>query len=119
MGSNIPPGMSEDTPTQREADLRLVRIEETLSEHHETNGRIIAALEGPQIERIDGSVYRAREQGLLFQTQANGSAIRGVQKTLSNGVRTKPPRTLSIAVIGASATIIAAFGPDIWHRFVG
>lgn len=108
--------MSEDSPTQREADLRLVRIEGTLAEHHDTNIRVIAALEGPEIERIDGTTYRAREQGLLFQTQANGSAIKRVEKTLSNGIRTKPPRSITIAIIGASATIVAAFGPDIWDR---
>ena len=111
--------MSEDTPTQREADLRLIGIEQTLEEHHDTNVRIIAALEGPEIERLDKTKYRAREQGLLFQTQANGVAIERVEKTLANGVRTRPPRTLSIAVIGASATIIGAFVPDIWKSIFG
>lgn len=111
--------MSEDSPTQREADLRLIRIEKTQRELHEINGRVIAALEGPEIERIDGTKYRAREQGLLFQTQANGSAIERVEKSLKNGIRTRPPRAISIAILGASATIIGAFGPDIWERFVG
>lgn len=134
----------EDTPSQREADLRLVRIEKKLdqipdtvkttiqegeyllpgglapkdliadhAELHATNARILNALDGPESEYTDGKSYRLREQGLVYQTQANGVDINWIKDEISNGIKTKPPKSIRVAIITASGAIVAASLPTI------
>jgi len=109
------------TPTRREADRRIERIELSNRELHATNARILTALDGPEAERIDGQTYRLRKQGLVYQTQNNGEAIERIETKLGNGIRTKWPKGVPTALISASAVLIAAVPPwsDIWKSLFG
>lgn len=89
-----------------------------LAEHAEfdaTTNRIIAALDGPQVTQTDGSKIRLTEQGLVHQTRENGARLEKIEKTLANGIRTRWPVEVKVAVIAASATVIAALGPAAWE----
>ncbi len=136
-----------DSPSRREADKRLERIEGKLdeipatvravieggeyslpggmsprdliadhAELHEVNGRIITALEGPEAQYTNGESYRLRELGITSRTQANGEAIERIETVLENGVKTRLPATIQVAIIGAAALIAAAAIPDIINR---
>ncbi len=113
--------MEPGTPSRREADLRLERIEDAHKELHATNARILNALDGPEAERINGQIYRLRKQGLVYQTQSNGKAIERIETTLANGVKSKWPKGTATALIGASGVIIAAVPPwsEIWKSLFG
>jgi hypothetical protein len=111
--------LPNDTPSQREADLRLVRIEEGYAELHDTNGRILTALDGPLSEYTDGREYRLREHGLVYQTKTHGDDLKWIKRELKNGIKTKPPRSIRIAVITASGAVIAASLPTIYEVLFG
>jgi hypothetical protein len=105
--------LPNDTPSQREADLRLIRIEEGYAELHDTNARILSALDGPEAEYVDGRTYRLREQGLVYQTTTNGTDIKWIKRELRNGIKTKPPKSIRVAVVTASGAIVAASIPTL------
>lgn len=93
-----------------------------LAEHEEfdaTTQRIIAALDGPEVEQIDGQKIRLTEQGLVYQTRENGLRLEKIEKRLDNGIRTRWPVEVKVAVIAAAGTVIAALGPDALNTLFG
>ncbi len=77
-------------------------------ELHEINKRVLNALDGPEAEYTDGTTYRLKEQGLVHQTKVNGQAIHRIEKTLGNGIKTKLPTDVRVAILGVAGVIIAA-----------
>ncbi len=106
-----------EIPSQREADLRLKRIEADIAESHEINGRLIAALDGPEIQKLDGTKVRLKEQGLVYQGQDNGRRLERIEDILGNGVKAKMDPYVKASVITASAAITIAAIPFIRDLF--
>ena len=75
---------------------------------HEINKRIMNALDGPEAQYTNGTIYRLKEQGLVHQTRANGEDIKWIKKTLDNGIKTKLPIEIRVAVLGVAGVVIAS-----------
>lgn len=82
--------------------------------------RIITALDGPWSEPdLEGNTFRLKEQGVIWQTQDNGKAIKRIETHLSNGIKTKMDPAVKAAVIGAAAVVIVALIPFVIATITG
>lgn len=84
---------------------------------HEINGRLIAALDGPEIQKLDGTTTRLKEQGLVWQGQDNGTRLGRIEVMLGNGIKTKMDPVVKGAIITASAAVTIAAIPFIRDLF--
>ena len=75
--------------------------------------RIFVALDGPLVTNLDGTESRDRKGGLVYQATINGERLASIEKTLSNGVRTKMSRTVTASIITASGMIVAASADSV------
>jgi hypothetical protein len=68
-------------------DRRLANLEDGMT-------RIFDAILGPEMVRVDGTPYRDKTQGLAFKVDK-------VDRTLSNGVKPKLPKSVWAAILTA------------------
>lgn len=88
---------------------------ETHLEHHaeieEGMERIFTALDGPLVERLDGTVARDRSRGLVYQSEVNGVRLENIEHRLNDGIKTRLSRPVSGSIITACGMVVAATLP--------